>query len=83
MRCLHCDTDNPDGAKFCIECGSALRNPCPNCGGENVAGAKFCMECGTSLAQSSNPNPTPKPAPTHWPSVSALEQAALEARGAV
>ena len=92
MRCLQCDTDNPDGAKFCIECGSALRNPCPNCGGENVAGAKFCMECGTSLAQSSNPqspapnpqSPAPNPQlPPHLAERIRAEQAALEARGVV
>ena len=85
MRCLQCDTDNPDGAKFCIECGSALRNPCPNCGGENVARAKFCMECGTALAQSSNPQspaPSPQP-PPHLAERIRAEQAALEARGVV
>ena len=83
MRCLQCDTDNPDGARFCIECGAALQNRCPNCGGENVPRAKFCMECGTSLARLPNPqSPTPNP-PPHLAERIRAEQAALEARGAV
>ena len=90
MQCLQCDTDNPDGAKFCIECGIALQNRCPNCGAENVARAKFCMECGTALTKSSNPQPpTPNPQPPppnpppHLAERIRAEQAALEARGAV
>ena len=87
MRCLQCDTDNPDGAKFCIECGAALQNRCPNCGCENVARAKFCMECGTALTKSPNPQPlTPSPhtnIPPHLAERIRAEQAALEARGAV
>ena len=83
MRCLQCDTDNPGGARFCIECGAALQNRCPNCGGENVPRAKFCMECGTSLARLPNPqSPTPSP-PPHLAERIRAEQAALEARGAV
>ena len=83
MRCLQCDTDNPDGARFCIECGAALQNRCPNCGGENVPRAKFCMECGTSLARLPNPqSPAPNP-PPHLAERIRAEQAALEARGAV
>ena len=83
MRCLQCDTDNPDGARFCIECGAALQNRCPHCGGENVPRAKFCMECGTSLARLPNPqSPAPNP-PPHLAERIRAEQAALEARGAV
>ncbi len=85
MRCLHCNTDNPDGAKFCIECGTALQNRCANCGAENIARAKFCMECGAALATPSAP-PAPTPAtytPPHLAERIRAEQAALEARGAV
>ena len=49
MRCPSCGTDNPDRAKFCVECGVALTRRCPNCGIETPPGAKFCAECGTSL----------------------------------
>ncbi len=80
MRCLQCDTDNPDGARFCIECGAALQNRCPNCGCENVARAKFCMECGTALTKSPDPHTY---TPPHLAERIRAEQAALEARGAV
>ena len=31
MRCLHCDADMPDRARFCIECGALLtaQSPAP------------------------------------------------------
>ena len=40
---------DPEGAKFCASCGSALSvGPahCTSCGTELVAGAKFCPSCG-------------------------------------
>jgi class 3 adenylate cyclase/predicted ATPase len=50
MRCASCGSTNPDGAKFCIECGAPLKKRCPACGVENLPQAKFCADCGTSLA---------------------------------
>src|SRR5215210_5148549 len=50
MRCLGCGTENPEGAKFCIECAAPLQKRCPNCGVENLPRAKFCSECATPLA---------------------------------
>src|SRR4030095_11777903 len=49
MRCSNCRSENPEKAKFCIECGAALQNRCTSCGFENPPQAKFCAECGTSL----------------------------------
>jgi len=49
VHCPNCSTDNPSGAKFCIECGTPLQNRCSNCEYENPPLAKFCAECGTSL----------------------------------
>ena len=52
---------NPEGAKFCNECGAKKPEPvaaepeapttvkCPKCGAENAAGSKFCNECGEKL----------------------------------
>jgi hypothetical protein len=40
MRCPSCECENPEGAKFCIECASPLKNRCPSCGFENLARAK-------------------------------------------
>lgn len=50
MHCSRCETDNPAGVKFCIECGTAMQNRCLSCGVENLPQAKFCGECGESLA---------------------------------
>src|SRR5262249_33550200 len=50
MRCAGCGSENPAGARFCIECGSPLQNRCPSCGAENLPQAKFCAACGTALS---------------------------------
>ncbi|NOT55366.1 MAG: zinc-ribbon domain-containing protein, partial [Deltaproteobacteria bacterium] len=50
MRCVSCEFDNPDGMKFCTECGAPVRARCEQCGFDNPPRAKFCGECGVSLA---------------------------------
>src|SRR4051812_43077820 len=47
--CPSCGSENPDRARFCMSCGTALSPHCPNCGAESPPGAKFCIECGTGL----------------------------------
>jgi class 3 adenylate cyclase/tetratricopeptide (TPR) repeat protein len=37
---------NPEGAKFCLNCGTALAAACSNCGTQLAPGAKFCHNCG-------------------------------------
>lgn len=49
MKCSKCQSENPDGAKFCIECGSSFAQLCPECGAKTPAKGKFCMECGHDL----------------------------------
>ncbi len=49
MRCSDCKADNPDGLKFCNECGAALKRTCAKCGFENSAAAKFCGQCAAKL----------------------------------
>jgi len=49
MKCPKCQTENPEAAKFCIECASPLEVQCPQCGATNPARAKFCMECAHGL----------------------------------
>ena len=67
MRCPHCEADTPDGAKFCIECGTPLTPRCPQCGADTRPRAKFCGECGTPLtAQSPAPPAAPPPSPLHY-----------------
>jgi class 3 adenylate cyclase len=45
MRCSKCGAENPDGAKFCVGCGSSFARRCGSCGKENPPGANFCLEC--------------------------------------
>ena len=49
-RCPSCGHKNPDGVKFCQECGSPLAaagpKHCISCGVELSAGTHFCGECG-------------------------------------
>jgi hypothetical protein len=46
MRCSSCNSENPEGKKFCGECGSPLIFRCATCGAENPPRFKFCGECG-------------------------------------
>jgi hypothetical protein len=55
MRCLSCGQDNPDGMKFCGECGSPFKHRCLRCGFENPPQFKFCGECGSPLATQPQP----------------------------
>jgi len=55
MHCTICGCENPDGAKFCIDCGAPLKNRCPSCEHENLPRAKFCAECGTPLTAQPQP----------------------------
>ncbi|HEX3033945.1 MAG TPA: adenylate/guanylate cyclase domain-containing protein, partial [Thermodesulfobacteriota bacterium] len=52
MRCLNCQYDNPDEAKFCGECGTKLEIKCQSCGKENPPTNKFCYECGHRVIES-------------------------------
>jgi len=52
--CPQCGHQNPEGVKFCQECGAKLGGSaklvCPSCGSENDPGTKFCGACGTRLS---------------------------------
>ena len=52
MKCPKCQTENKEGAKFCIECGHKFELKCPQCGYSLPATAKFCEECGHQLTKS-------------------------------
>jgi hypothetical protein len=51
MRCASCKAENPEGLKFCNQCGTALKRLCANCSFENASSAKFCGECGRELTE--------------------------------
>src|SRR5215472_4295416 len=55
MLCPNCGTDNPETAKFCIECASPFTRRCPSCGTENPPRAKFCAQCATNLSGRASP----------------------------
>src|SRR3989454_8458750 len=65
MNCQSCGRGNPEGVKFCGECGTALKTEvtCAGCGSANPPGIKFCHACGAALAASTSPTATPTPAP--------------------
>ena len=46
MDCPRCGTLNPDGARFCLNCGLALSKRCAYCQAELSPGARFCVRCG-------------------------------------
>jgi len=49
-RCANCGNKNPEGVKFCQECGSPLAaagpKHCTACGMELAPGTRFCGGCG-------------------------------------
>jgi|YNPBryulayer2012_1023412.scaffolds.fasta_scaffold01166_7 hypothetical protein len=60
MICPNCGAEQPDGARFCNQCGTrlseqvvtAVQLTCPRCGYVNPEGSKFCGECGAPLVGS-------------------------------
>jgi class 3 adenylate cyclase len=46
MNCPRCQTENPDKARFCLNCGLAFERRCANYQTELPPGARFCMACG-------------------------------------
>src|SRR5262249_35191628 len=73
MQCTSCGTENPESAKFCIECAAPLQKRCPSCGAENLPRAKFCSECAIPLAR--QPASVPPAAATIPPLVPARAEA--------
>jgi len=49
MKCPKCQYENPDSAKFCIECGDPMEFHCPKCGIITPRKGNFCLECGHKL----------------------------------
>jgi cyclophilin family peptidyl-prolyl cis-trans isomerase/Flp pilus assembly protein TadD/ribosomal protein L40E len=50
MKCPECESENAEGAKFCMKCGATLAVLCPKCGAGNPGEAVYCEQCGASLA---------------------------------
>src|SRR5262245_29260512 len=45
MICHRCQTPNPPGARFCLECAGPLLSACVSCGAQLPSAAKFCVAC--------------------------------------
>ena len=52
VNCPQCGTDNPEGARFCLNCGTRLAVVCPQCGATLPPQARFCFECGAQVGAS-------------------------------
>ena len=46
-QCPNCGAEQPEGAKFCNQCGSKFQLTCGNCSAALPQGSKFCNNCGT------------------------------------
>jgi class 3 adenylate cyclase/tetratricopeptide (TPR) repeat protein len=57
MKCSKCQFENPQGQKFCGECGTKLEIVCSKCNSPNPPQFKFCGECGHKLNLPSEPAP--------------------------
>ncbi len=62
MRCSNCGAENPERAKFCVECASPFARRCPSCNAENPPAAKFCLECAKPLDHAGAKAPARVPA---------------------
>jgi class 3 adenylate cyclase/tetratricopeptide (TPR) repeat protein len=49
MNCPTCGGDNPDGKRFCTDCGASLLAVCSTCGGQLAPGKRFCGDCGSQV----------------------------------
>jgi class 3 adenylate cyclase len=62
MHCHICAAENPQTAKFCIQCATALRRLCQKCGCESPSEARFCAQCAAPLGDDEAPvRPQAKP----------------------
>jgi class 3 adenylate cyclase/tetratricopeptide (TPR) repeat protein len=62
LVCGKCSTENPAGARFCMNCGSALELRCPSCGEVVPPQARFCMNCGAKVREGGPAAPAPSSA---------------------
>src|SRR5712692_10834934 len=80
MRCAQCAHENPQGVKFCGECGARLKALCPACGVANPPANKFCGECGAPMTAAP---PAPKFASPESYTPKHLAEKILTSKGAL
>ncbi len=75
MTCPSCRSDQPEGARFCNQCGTALQPVCAACGTELPPGSRFCNSCGTPTdGRPAAPAPTAGASRAAAPTESATER---------
>jgi len=55
MKCPDCQTENPQGNKFCRECGAKLSLSCAGCSADVLPEDNFCGNCGQKLVKEVKP----------------------------
>lgn len=66
MKCVNCNSELLEGAKFCTSCGTPVKQEsaqsesklCPKCNAPLLADAKFCTSCGAAIATESTAAPS-------------------------
>lgn len=54
--CAACGAaEQPTGARFCHQCGSALESDCAQCSAALTPGARFCSSCGAPTSAANTP----------------------------
>jgi len=76
MQCGACGQDNPERAKFCLECGTPVALRCAACATELPTGSKFCLECGASTTAAPPPGAAVPALPPGLPAAPALQDRA-------
>src|SRR5260370_38521946 len=61
MRCQNCSAENPQGAKFCIQCASPFQRRCQKCGFEKPSEPRFCAQCAAPLDEAAPIRPVTEP----------------------
>lgn len=62
ILCGKCNSKNPEGTKFCPQCGESVVTKtapslkCPSCSAEVAQGSKFCNICGEKLGPNNCPD---------------------------
>jgi len=78
MQCSRCQHENPQHAKFCLECGGRLALTCGKCRADLPAAAKFCLECGTPIGSQPQARSPQSYTPKHLAERILTSKAALE-----
>lgn len=63
--CASCGSENPEGSRFCGDCGHSLAATCESCGAENPADKRYCTQCGAALGEAEPDGASETEPPAH------------------